>query len=184
MEFTGLDQGGLDMRNGLGVNLERQPKPGELWMQLAILRYVGTNCAAFCPNYTPRGWGECDVWAVTKSGYVHEYEVKTSKPDFLADMRKTVGDRLKHEMLANGEGPSKFWYVVTHTICDFSLELACPKHAGLIVIQSNGIAKVRREAPRLNKTKVKAQEIGLAQRRMWFRFIRAWAQAAKDGRHL
>jgi hypothetical protein len=184
LEMTGLDEDGLALRGGLGVNLERLPTPTELSLQLAILRHVGTNVAAFCPNYTPVGWGECDVWTITKSGYVTEYEIKVSKPDFMADMRKTVNGQLKHDLLAQGKGPSRFWYVVTHAIGDLSLELACPAHAGLIVVEANGFAKVRREAPRLNKTKVTAKEIGLAQRRMWFRFIRAWARAAKDGRHL
>ena len=31
---------------------------------------------------------ECDLIAITKSGYLHEYEIKRSKEDFLADFRK------------------------------------------------------------------------------------------------
>ena len=36
-----------------------------------------------------KGKTESDIIAVTKTGYLIEYEVKTSRADFLADRRKT-----------------------------------------------------------------------------------------------
>jgi outer membrane autotransporter protein len=40
------------------------------------------------PNYTPKNWFECDVMAVTKAGYLEEYEIKLSASDFKADSKK------------------------------------------------------------------------------------------------
>lgn len=49
----------------------------------------------------PHGW-EADVAAATKTGFIHEFEIKVSRSDFLADFRKNtyhqgVG---KHERMA------------------------------------------------------------------------------------
>lgn len=63
------------------------------------------------PNYTPRGWWECDVFEMTKSGYFREYEVKVSRADFFADAakgttkRQIVGGRsgCDHVMAMNDE---------------------------------------------------------------------------------
>ena len=33
---------------------------------------------------------ECDLIAITRSGYLHEYEIKRSKEDFIADFRKPL----------------------------------------------------------------------------------------------
>jgi len=40
------------------------------------------------PNYTPRGWWECDVFELTKAEMFVEYEIKLSRADFRADRNK------------------------------------------------------------------------------------------------
>lgn len=48
-------------------------------------RWVRNTCV---PNYTPVNWWECDVWERTTAGYFREYEIKTSRADFLKDAAK------------------------------------------------------------------------------------------------
>jgi hypothetical protein len=47
------------------------------------------------PNYTPDRWFECDMFAITKSGYFHEFEIKLTVDDFRDDANKKSKDRWK-----------------------------------------------------------------------------------------
>jgi hypothetical protein len=118
----------------------------------------------FClPNYTPAKWWECDVFELTKSGYMREYEVKVSRSDFFADKSKTREvfhgwlkprtEENKHDLIAAGDprGPSLFWYVTPAGLIQPS-EL--PVWAGLIEIVEGSLAE--REivaAPRIHREK-------------------------------
>ena len=84
--------------------------------------------AKLVPNYTPKGWWECDVFEVTASGYFVEYEVKVSRSDFFADFGKEMIARRfrwtppegvlmekKHDRLLGDTSPTtprRFWWVV------------------------------------------------------------------------
>ena len=69
---------------------------------------------------------ESDALYITKSGYLHEYEIKVSHSDFLADAKKVS----KHQRLAGGSvhGPAEFYYVCPPSIIAVE-EL--PDYAGL-----------------------------------------------------
>lgn len=127
-----------------------------------------------CPNYTPLGWFECDLWAVTKAGFAVEFEIKISVADFKADTKKGPTEhelkryeaaphrmpgfdpRTKHNRLfdADPRGPSRFFYVTPARLLD-GIEI--PPFAGLIVMSDRMRPSVIRDAPKLHKTKVKDQ---------------------------
>lgn len=95
------------------------------------------------PNYTPAGWWENDVFEVTDAGFWHEYEVKVSRSDFLADREKrkaswqwkvqNPGKPLpsKHGRLeaADPKGPNRFTFVVPAGLIQ---KEEVPEWAGLI----------------------------------------------------
>lgn len=153
-------------------------------IQNAIWSNRGRQSALMCPNYTPAGWWECDVWATTKAGYGVEFEIKVSLSDFRADTKKESGNKWvrdqtassgwrqngnekKHDLLAchDERGPSRFFYVVP-------LELGLkpedmPTWAGLITAEphfywdgkmkrDSGTLYLRqeKEAPKLHGKKV------------------------------
>lgn len=122
------------------------------------------------PNYTPRGWFECDVIELSKAGYFTEYEVKFSVSDFRADAKKferrynystgVTTDRNKHAQLAVGDpkGPKRFWFV---TPAGLTKATGVPNWAGLIEWRErpgrssprNVLFEVARPAPILHREK-------------------------------
>ena len=58
-------------------------------MSIAIARHFDTRLNIIVPNVS---WGiglhECDVLVITKAGYAIEVEIKTSKADIKADLKK------------------------------------------------------------------------------------------------
>lgn len=147
----------------------------EIIAHLCKVRFRETKVV---PNYTPRQWWECDVFEVTKTGYMREYEVKVTRGDFFADAKKEMEEGpyqfgvirpmvKKHDLLAAGDprGPSAFYYVTPPGLIQ-PHEL--PVWAGLIEIEmrevmtyvGGGYGKVRRlvetevkKAPRLHRVK-------------------------------
>jgi hypothetical protein len=128
------------------------------------------------PNYTPGDWYECDLFAVTKAGYLVEHEIKLTVADFKADEKKGRPARryarasarnpiveTKHERLAarDESGPSRFNYIVPRGLVSVD---DVPEWAGLIYadVHLDYPSKGRRwiwfedvkAAPRLHKVKV------------------------------
>lgn len=60
-----------------------------LEMEIALANYLNPRVNLIVPNVS---WGffnhECDILAVSKSGYATEYEIKISKADLLKDKKK------------------------------------------------------------------------------------------------
>ena len=65
---------------------------------------------------------EMDVACLNRNDFLYEYEVKISRSDFLADMKKRTTswnwhtmkknpDKLKHDQYKEGEGPKYFYYI-------------------------------------------------------------------------
>ena len=137
----------------------------EIDIQLALHRDFLSNCDICIPNYTPKGWWECDFIHITKSGYMVEHEIKVSRADFFADAKKqkqlgfankVVG---KHQLLELGseDGPRQFWFVILEGLIDVS---EVPNFAGLKIVKlvENGgnpcvDVKVIKKAPFLHKSK-------------------------------
>lgn len=159
------------------------------------LRHGGSRCAA--PNYTPKGWWECDLWTVTRAGYAEEFEIKRTVQDFKADLGKTrrefrfalrkSEDLNKHGQLfaADPAGPSRFWYVVPDTILE-EVRALLPAYAGLWKVsvsidESGGKRWFRlmqvKQAPRLHTVKVSEDEILKCRERIWYRYMNGLLRA-------
>ena len=80
---------------------------------------------------------ECDIIKVTLSGYATEYEIKVSKSDFRADLKK----KHKHD--------SKFikqlYYVVPEELLEFAKQYI-PEYAGLAYV-TDGTVIYYKQAP-------------------------------------
>jgi hypothetical protein len=161
-------------------------------IQLTLARELRSElCCA--PNYTPRHWWECDVWAVMRSRLEVEFEIKLSVADFKADAKKSgyankigaargsIGRTTKMDLLANCPeyGPSRFVYVIPREL-EAEITPLLPDFAGLWTIDTRGSDDrlywvVRKERPgtRRHNRKVSKGEIRLCQSRMWYRYWEA-----------
>lgn len=138
-----------------------------------------------CPNYTPAGWWECDLFAVTDSDYFVEYEIKISRSDFFNDAKKEDQSRAsrvlqrqglpaptKHTKLASKDvvGPSRFFFV---TPAGMLKDEEIPEWAGLIEISDSGSrlrASIKKPAPQLHREKVKPEVVQHCQSVFYYRF--------------
>lgn len=111
---------------------------------------------------------ENDLISVTKTGMVHEYEIKISQSDYRKEFKKKAKkhaqysralDRIKPERLKSGKErqpprrygyePNYFW-IVSH---NFECDPEPPPHCGLIGIIGGEVVVVRK-APRLHNRKL------------------------------
>lgn len=122
----------------------------------------GTGYEIVIPNYYVGAY-EMDVFRLMPSGLVIEYEIKVSRSDLKADLKKgyTTGwnenkvHHLKHEEMKAGKRKcNRFFFVVPK---DLIKENECPNHCGLIYYDS-GSFDVIKNAPYLHKEKVKIEE--------------------------
>lgn len=168
-------------------------------IQIALFDTFASRSATLVSNYTPKGWFECDIMRLTKSGYMEEFEIKLTASDFKADALKTemvtryrrllgTPARTKHQRLAEGDskGPCRFWFVVSDTL--FATlerrEIEVPSWAGVILAHENkrGV-RLRmcgegfRKAPQLHS--VKANPAILEHTRT-VHFWRFWQLAARN----
>ena len=127
----------------------------ERTVQRSLFYWLRSASALLVPNYTPRGWYECDVLRITKRDYAHEYEIKLTVADFRADLTK----KRKHGSLGEPRTvPRCFWYVMPRDLVDIS-GVEVPAYAGVIwIIQrpSPWPAKVTiaKPAPMLHRRKI------------------------------
>lgn len=141
------------------------------------------------PNFTPRGWWECDVFELTKAGFFREYEIKLTRSDFHADARKgqvTFGGSWpattktilhKHSQLAarHVKGPSRFYFVCPIDL--IKLE-EVPEWAGLITVKPCEWRQLSlvtvKEAPQLHRCKADPAMQQYAEKVSYYRFILQW----------
>lgn len=144
------------------------------------------------PNWTPPGWYECDLFAMTRAGYSTEYEIKISRSDFKADAAKgkegwkwnhdapgrskleKVVEPRKHERLANADttGPSRFFFVVPFHLVEIS---DVPEWAGLMYAERNGrrmVFKEMKPAPKLHRAKVSDSWVNVMEAACYWRYLR------------
>lgn len=127
------------------------------------------------PNYTPSGWYESDMYAVTKAGFATEYEIKVSHADFKADFRKFgKHGRLAGDWVGKNCGPSRFFYVMPAEMVAVN---DIPPYAGLIFCKwqlgqrrAYPLLTLMRKAPRLRKTAVSHRVVPAMRRTAVFRF--------------
>lgn len=165
----------------------------EALIQAALMGKLRSGYQCFCTNFTPGLWWECDLWGVTRSGYVVEFEIKLSAADFRADRGKQVTSynrsagewvlRRKHEMLRDGLGvPSRFYFVMPRDL-EASVGTKVPPWAGVIYAVQHGDRWVSvdcaRKAPQLHRRRVSDGEIGRAMTSLWDRHWRALEEISR-----
>lgn len=145
----------------------------ETIVQKHLYRYLEKkNHNLISPNVMNIYPWECDMISLTTSNMVHEYEIKTSKQDFLNDCKKT---KHKHFKNKKNKTPSYFWYVCV----GFEVDLKdIPEYAGLMygIINPRGNKIVfieQKKAPRLNQVKLSINDCIRLYRSIYFRF---WKQ--------
>ena len=150
------------------------------------------------PTTTPPGWWECDMFSLTQSDYMNEFEIKTSRSDFFADFKKNVdgwaavrmrgknpyglkqGEYdalsrpiLKHQLLSEGfeRGPSRFWFC-TPTRLVRPREIPC--YAGHLEFYKRGKTHirtiVRKKAPFLHREKFSEKRLKVLVGRIYWRY--------------
>lgn len=144
-----------------------------------VLTNTGANWGTFY------SW-EADLLSVTKSGLIHEYEIKLSKSDYNADFNK----RHKHQLLsgAGTDRPNYFWYAT------YEFDIEPPDYAGWILVQDNehngrwrhdtwnGFEwRVMREAPRLHSKGISDRRRAAVGRLLSYRLKNAYAMLHTRG---
>lgn len=136
------------------------------------------------PNFTPRGWWECDMWSLTRSDYAQEHEIKLTRSDFLADAKKhkMMGTRYDR-MTGTGQVVTKYaaMQAATHDACPkqfyyvtprgMLFEDEIPEWAGLKELNSRYGTVVIKKAPVLHKRKARESDIDRA---LWNLYYRYW----------
>lgn len=154
----------------------------------ALYRHLRSGSAALAPRYSRPGWFfEADLLAISKSGYVNEYEIKCSRADFRKDAEKSQRfcegrdlfnrgqwvERRKHDLLAAGDerGPSRFWFVTPTGLLALD---EVPAWAGLVEVKENRYGTLLvtfvRRAPRLHAHKASESLCADINRTLAYRF--------------
>lgn len=138
-----------------------------------------------CPNYTPAGWWECDLFTVTPADMFVEYEIKISRSDFFNDAKKEDQSRssrilrhqglpapTKHTKLAAKDvaGPSRFFFVTPEGLLK---DEEIPEWAGLIEVHNlkhRLKACIRKPAPQLHREKVSPKVVEHCHSVFYYRF--------------
>lgn len=115
---------------------------------------------------------EADFLSITRSGYVHEVEMKISKTDFKADFKKISAGKLKHDLIKDGKLANYFWFCTPLNLLDIN---DIPDYCGLIEFFVDGKKNiklvVKQNAPKIHASKVK-DDVRLAMLRSMY--YRAW----------
>lgn len=102
-----------------------------------------------CENFSVGSTFECDVAVLSQGNFLHEYEVKISRSDFLADKNKLYGKTLKFDHYAKAHDLEKDWEIHSipnyfHYVCPSGLILKneIPSFAGLYYYSVDGIQQI------------------------------------------
>lgn len=101
------------------------------------------------PNSRDLFHWECDLLSVTRSDFVHEYEIKLNRADYNRDSKKR-----KHHWLGDSHrSPAYFWYAT------YQFEIEPPKNAGWLYVWYNEARSifevdVKKNAPRISGWKI------------------------------
>ena len=150
----------------------------ERHMQRAIWQQRRNGAVVAVPNFTPPNWHECDVAIVSHAGFFHEYEIKLSRRDFLADQDKWA----KHRALQSHDrnGPVSFWYVFDRPTWARVELREVPRWAGVLVPCNDSLSScwnVEQRPRRLHRHRASAALIRSAYTSLYFRY---WAMRNKS----
>lgn len=162
------------MNNHLNI-FASEKLPAEHIINWFMRRRLQTNSnTKLFPNTYIGSW-EGDVFEVTKSGYLYEYEVKITRADFKKDAEKErcyySGQRIsKFDQLREGNRCNYFYYVVPENMVSVD-EL--PEFAGLIYMNNSykyPEFKTIKQAPKLTTEKAGEKHILKLYESSYYRF--------------
>ena len=124
------------------------------------------------PNCTVFSW-ESDLIHVSRKHLVTEYEIKISRSDFRADLKK-IRHRILSLIKEYERGPSRFYYAVPRDLIEPN---EIPEHAGLIYVYP--VFQIVKTAPQLHALPLSEEQ----RQRLQFNMIaRYWRERMKlDG---
>lgn len=145
------------------------------------------------PNFFANG-SEADLFSITTSGYTHEFEIKTSRPDFLRD-RKTKSDKFeryvgtpedpktlieRHRMWKYPPVPNYFWYALGDVQC-FDHEAGDDRFGIIYVVpdplrSGKLLLTVKRPAQLLTKHKPRKALMGRATRSLAIKLLSEYSR--------
>ena len=112
------------LKKAIAVN-----KISTIEIEVAIAKLFDVRKNIIVPNIS---WGfsmhEIDMFLIKKSGLGVEIEIKISKSDFMADLKK------EHNHIDKQNRISEFYYAMPIDLIDKCLDLI-PEHAGIIVCE-------------------------------------------------
>lgn len=117
----------------------RRKKSTAPWSERSVQDAVYVHCAiknheSVVPNSGVFAW-ESDVISVTRSGFIHEFEIKVTRADFKQDAKKERARLLCDPVVKSMWGshtcqrPNYFWYVTPEGLITAD---EVPDYAGLI----------------------------------------------------
>jgi hypothetical protein len=123
----------------------------------------------YLPRYQNQGFSEADVFGISRSGQMYEFEIKISRPDYFADFKNKIH---KHRELSQRDAkctrnvwkkgkcteenfdqiglPNRFYYACPEKLI---AKEEIPEYAGLIYIDQNGKYQEIKPAPLLHHHK-------------------------------
>lgn len=123
-------------------------------IQEAICKYLAKRGhESICENYG-HNW-EMDVASMSQSGMLHEYEVKISRSDFLADKKQKATKFMHYEMRIEGTTPNYFYYVCPEGLIKKG---EIPMYAGLYYY-SDGEIQMIKNAKRIHKASADKERV-------------------------
>ena len=101
--------------------------PTALEIEIAVANFLNPRRNVIVPNVW---WGmglnhECDLMVMTKTGYVYEIEIKTSKADLARDLKKRHGH--------NSNKIRKLYFCIPESLLE--CQKLIPEPAGIIVLR-------------------------------------------------
>lgn len=122
-------------------------KLADIISQRLMYYMQGSPADILIPNFFV-GMYEMDLFKLSKTGNITEFEIKISLSDFKADFKK--GGGIKHANIRSGQCKcNRFYYVIPKGIVPVEL---IPKYAGLYEFEKDHFNLIK-NAPMLHKNK-------------------------------
>ena len=129
-------------------------------IEAAVVKYFDPRRCCIVPNVW---WGlnlnhECDLFVLTKTGYAYEVEIKTSKSDIKADLKKAKIAGNYDKYWHDSKKIHKLYFAIPAKL-ENCIDLI-PNRAGILIVGTTGTivklreAKLNPDARKLNEKEI------------------------------
>lgn len=117
---------------------------------------------------------ESDYLCITKTGYIHEIEIKISREDFFNDFKhKDEKHKLLKENNKDNNLPNYFYYCVPKDLISID---EIPEYAGLIYVINEHFINIVKPAPKISQNKPILESFNLVDK--FYYNMSSWRQKA------